>query len=45
MTRYCGVDFHARQRAVCYYDMAGGEIRLKELNHGKDYADAKPRDE
>jgi transposase len=36
MTIYCGVDFHARQQAVCYCDSAGGEIRLAEPDHGPD---------
>ncbi len=36
MTIYCGVDFHARQQTVCYCDTADGEIRLTELDHGKD---------
>jgi transposase len=37
MTIYCGVDFHARQQTICYCDSAGGEIRLAELDHERDY--------
>ena len=36
MTIYGGVDFHARQRTVCYCDTAGGESRLAELRHDRD---------
>jgi transposase len=33
MTIYCGVDFHARQQAICYCDTADGQVHLKELRH------------
>jgi transposase len=36
MTVYCGVDFHARQRTICFRDAAGGEARLAELRHDRD---------
>ena len=36
MTIYCGVDFHARQRTICYCDLADGEVRLQELRHDRD---------
>ena len=36
MTVYCGVDFHARQRTVCYCDMADGALHLGELEHEGD---------
>lgn len=36
MTLYCGVDFHARQQTICYCDSAGGEVRLRELDHERD---------
>jgi hypothetical protein len=36
MAIYCGVDFHARQQTVAYCDTTDGEIRLKELEHGRD---------
>jgi transposase len=36
MTIYCGVDFHARQQTICFYDTADGETHLRELRHGAD---------
>jgi transposase len=36
MATYCGVDFHARQQKVAYFDSATGEIQLKELKHQGD---------
>jgi transposase len=36
MTIYCGVDFHARQQTICFYDTTECEVRLKELRHGVD---------
>ena len=36
MTVYCGVDFHARQQAVCFRGTADGEVCLRELRHDRD---------
>lgn len=36
MTFYIGVDFHARQQTVCYFDTADGELKQAALHHQKD---------
>jgi hypothetical protein len=36
MTIYYGVDFHAHQQTVAYYDTADGELHLSELDHERD---------
>lgn len=36
MTFYIGVDFHARQQTVCYFDSADGELKQKALHHQQD---------
>lgn len=36
MSIYCGMDFHARQQTVCYFDTADREVRLQELRHDRD---------
>lgn len=36
MPVYCGVDFHARQRMICYCDTADGESHCQQLDHERD---------
>jgi transposase len=36
MTFYIGVDFHARQQTICYFDTADGELKQAELHHQQD---------
>ncbi|MBO0722019.1 MAG: IS110 family transposase [Blastocatellia bacterium] len=36
MATYCGVDFHARQQKVVYFDPSTGEIQHKDLKHQGD---------
>jgi transposase len=36
MTFYIGVDFHARQQTVCYFDSADGELKQTVLHHQND---------
>lgn len=36
MTFYIGVDFHARQQTIAYFNSADGELRQAELHHQKD---------
>jgi len=36
MATYCGVDFHARQQTVAYFNTEDGEIKVIELNHQSD---------
>jgi hypothetical protein len=36
MTFYIGVDFHARQQTVCYFETAEGELKQTTLHHQQD---------
>lgn len=36
MTFYIGVDFHARQQTICYFDTADGELKQATLHHQQD---------
>ena len=36
MPIYCGVDFHARQQTICYYDTTDGALHRIVLDHKKD---------
>jgi transposase len=36
MTFYIGVDFHARQQTICYFDTADGELKQTALHHQQD---------
>lgn len=37
MTVYCGGNFHALQRTVCYCDTADGALHFSELEHERDH--------